>query len=530
MRQRLFVLFMLCLAGMPNLFAQISNTATTITLSSSSFVPSQVCSWNNVASSGPGVSYEMSVGFEDGDDFGNWKILPASGYYSCTVTNTPNSNGPNIVINVPGAVFPTTSNTINGWDLAMTKGTVTLRKITSSGVTTYYQPWEYDQYVCSALPIFISSFTYSVGGDHIQFNWTAVDESDYLSHYTLQRSGNNFTWQNEILEPANTGLGTHNYSVKANKPGSNFQWYRLRWVNESGFVKHSASIQVFNTGTTPTNVACNYANITGDASACIPASKVYKLRNAPASGAVYSWSATGGTVSSTQQYGLKATISFSSASNATVYANSANSSCNKSKAVTVGGGEYINFYATNISTNINYTRYDLRVNMLPGTTGSQYSWFQDGYPLGTGQDISVYLYAPDECATIEVRITMPCGERTWNSSMCYMECEGEFRSAGKTPSDRVKISPVPAKDVVTISMLWPPCDESRLAAPGTKSSGSSLYTVQLYDMFGNLKLERRNVSLKSDLRLEVGTLPTGNYVLHIKNNEHTISKQVRIQR
>jgi hypothetical protein len=146
MKQRLLLTFLLCALNISALFAQISNTETTITLASGSSPSRWVCQENNIASSDANNVYQVYIEYEDGDNYGMFTRLPAIGYYNCTVTNSPNGYGPNIVISVPGATFPTVNNTMLMWDLVQTKGRVFLRNTSTS--VDYSQVWEYDEYRC----------------------------------------------------------------------------------------------------------------------------------------------------------------------------------------------------------------------------------------------------------------------------------------------------------------------------------------------------------------------------------------------
>jgi hypothetical protein len=534
MKKHLLFLASTLLLATPLLFAQISNTETVITLASSAPLPSRVCFWNNIPSSGPGNVYQVYIEFEDGDNLGAPKRLPATGYYNCTVTNTPNSFGPNIVIDAPAAAFPTPSNTIFGWSLVDTKGKVTLLN-TSTNVTTH-QIFEYDQYVCPALPIYLSyfrldpSYNYgSSGVDFLKFEWESVDESDYLSHYILQKSYNNFTWTDEVLQPAKTGIGFHYYTVYANKHAPNPNvWYRLKWIGEYGFAKTTQSIKPTGIAGPASNIICNYAYISGPDSLCPQQSAVYKLNNAPATGAMYSWNATGATIDYLSQNNLTANVTLGSG-NASLYANSANSSCNKSRNVTVLGTGSLNIthdYAIMYPT---YTEYHLSVNMLPGTTGSQYTWYRDGVNSGTGQ--TKVFNISNWCDTIEVKLNTSCGEMTGTTEICFLlewdPCDTLIISRMQ---DQYKVGPVPANDKLTISLRKPPpCDLEPARNKADKMS-SDIYTIQVYDMFGNLKLERRNISLKTEQQLDVHNLPTGNYILYMKNAQNIIRRQVRIER
>jgi hypothetical protein len=526
MKKKSFLPVLLCLLYAPQLFAQISNTETNITLSSINFVPSQVCQWINPPSSNAGNLYEMYIEYEDGDNFGLPNRMPATGYSSCTVTNTPNAFGANISIDVPTANFPTVNNTIFAWDLVMTRGRVVLKNLTTT--TEYIQHWEYDQYVCSALPIFLSSFTVNSNyssTNYLKFDWTAVDENINLSHYILQRSTNRFHWLDDVLEPAQTGAGNHNYTLYANKPASDSTWYRLKWINPvTGWKGYSEPMAVFNSNG-PTSIVCNYTNISGPSSLCVSQSGVYKLHNAPASGAAYSWSVNNGTLTSTQQSGLKANITFNSIANATVNANAANNSCNKSKPVTVGGPGTVTLSVTP-TVGSSYTFYKVSVQTSwPGVDSTNYEWYQNGVYVGTGHRWSFEVY-PGPCDTIEAKINTSCGLVSGSLILCYQNPACDEPWCAKMVKDQFKVMPVPANDVLTVSM------QNDSQDPGIKEGKAAalIYTIQLYDMSGNLKLESRDVSLKTDQRLNISHLPVGNYVLYIQHAGNKISKQIRIQR
>lgn len=541
MTRRLLMPVLVFLASMPAVFGQITNTTNTIYLSSGVDKPKRVCSWNDIpATSAGNHEYEMYVLYEDWDANGTETRWPATGYYPCVVTKSaatpipdPPGTAPNLIITVNQNVFPTVATSALGFDFSFTKGTVFLRNTITNAA--HSQVWETEQYRCLPLPIYISSFTFTNLSDRLKFDWTAVDESNYLSHYVLQKSNNGFTWVDDVLEPAITGLGNHNYTVYANKPGYPWMWYRLKWYGEYGYFTTSNKIQVFNTGSTATNIVCNYTNIKGPDSACASQSKVYKLHNAPAGGATYSWSASGGTVTSTDQGGLKATISFPNVASATVSANSANNSCNKSKAVAVGGTGYVTVNSNMISTNSSYTHYVLSVNTLwPGTIGSQYNWYLSGGYVGSGQSWS-FDVPPGLCVNVTVSVNTACGLVSGASNLCYVEpppcnpnCEPCIPCDDPPIDPRIAVMPVPARDILTVAIR--PGDVKNSTPGKWFVISPQVYTVQLYDMIGNLRLERKNVSFKSPLQLDIRNLPVGNYILHIKNAKHKITRQVRIQR
>lgn len=151
MRKRLLLAGLLCTMGINTLMAQISNTETTITLTSTlnmSCHPRRVHpQFDFMPSSSPSNVYQMYIEFIHWDNPGIMTRMPASGYYNCTVTNTFTANGPVISIDVPGAVFPTVDNTVLMWDFMYTLGKVYL--VNTSTNTTYSQNWEYDQFYCT---------------------------------------------------------------------------------------------------------------------------------------------------------------------------------------------------------------------------------------------------------------------------------------------------------------------------------------------------------------------------------------------
>lgn len=86
-----------------------------------------------------------------------------------------------------------------------------------------------------------------------------------------------------------------------------------------------------------------------------------------------------------------------------------------------------------------------------------------------------------------------------------------------------RVAPVPANDRVTITRTKPD------NAPATYNE-QELFTIQITDMFGNVKKEIRNVQVKPSYQINVSALPVGNYIIHFISKNNTTAKQIKIER
>jgi hypothetical protein len=145
----------------------------------------------------------------------------------------------------------------------------------------------------------------------------------------------------------------------------------------------------------------------------------------------------------------------------------------------------------------------------------------NGNYSGSGYNHYVTAFQYGECQEVVAKYNSSCGMQQSEMLYCYQAPPG-----GCDPILYYTVSPVPASDVMTIS---PNRNEPCYLEYSAKSS--ELYSVQIYDMYGNLKQERRNVNLKSRQQIDVRNLPMGNYVLHLIDDKNKrIMKQIRIQR
>ncbi|HKO81639.1 MAG TPA: T9SS type A sorting domain-containing protein, partial [Chitinophagaceae bacterium] len=171
---------------------------------------------------------------------------------------------------------------------------------------------------------------------------------------------------------------------------------------------------------------------------------------------------------------------------------------------------------------LDFTRYNVSVNMLPGTIASQYRWYKNGIASGTGSSRQVTVFDDEDCTTWQIRVTTACGEATTSSfDLCY-----QAPPCGGRDCSTFNVSPVPVKSVMTIS----PNSQSVSQGAGA-TTGSDSYTIRIFDMYGALKKEKRNVSLRNGHQLNIDNLPDGNYVLHIIDSDSKIeAKQIRIEK
>lgn len=387
----------------------------------------------------------------------------------------------------------------------------------------YYIYYSDGVYCATVLPLTLKSFSASQPtATTTLLKWTTSSEQN-TSHFDIEasQSGANFGLIDRVAAAGNSSSDI-NYSYTHTNPFRNTTYYRLKMVDIDGKFTYSKIVSV-NCTTCPLAVPNCNSGIDGPATICSTSPVLFRLVNAYTH--PVTWSVTPTYIANLSAATSVYDVNLTKANSGIVTLKAQIQGCTGTinKLIQVGTPYlYINseapmYYPT-------YTRYYAWVDMLPGTTSSQYSWHKNGVYVGTGSERTIIVYdAYEDCEYWQVKVTTACGESSGTNSFCFQTpppCEGY---------SQFTVSPVPAKSTMTISpnkLLPPPCDNPPLAV-----TSSSTYTLRIFDMYGALKKEAKNVSLKNGHQLNVSNLPDGNYVLHIIGADSKKEiKQIRIEK
>ena len=498
---RLSLSLLLMVIGL-NSFAQISNNATTIFLQnpSASGCPSPAAG-----------NYTLSITYLD---LNTGTITPTTNYPAIV-----SYSGTTLVITASTANFPTGSSA--GYDLSQTTGSFS---IGTSG--TYF--FDNGQVNCSALPVTLTSWDATVslvgGYKQLHFTWSTASESNSC-YYSIEWAPiTNQVWQAGICRVPAAGNSSWNinYSFDWLYPQAVDYLFRLKMVDIDGTVKYSTIIRRPISNCTSSNCLRSAPNcsvtINGPNLVCLSNSANYTLSSLNDRGIAWSTSSSLASV----QDGFSCTDN-GARLNAGSYTGSVIlsakiSGCSNTvtKTIQIGTG-----FTMNVDKVLGYySRYTFYVTDQSGT--SLYcDWYKNGSYIGSHYSQNATVFQGADCDEYVAKYNGPCGLQEAYATACYEE------PAPCDPATFYTVSPIPANNVMTISpnFLPPPCDQAYAA------KSSEVYTLQVYDMYGNLKKEKRNVSLKSKYQLNVSDLSDGNYILYfIDSKNNRITRQIKIQR
>jgi len=498
---RLSLSLLLMVIGLTS-FAQISNNATTIFLQnpSASGCPSPAAG-----------NYTLSITYLD---LNTGTITPTTNYPAIV-----SYSGTTLVITASTANFPTGSSA--GYDLSQTTGSFS---IGTSG--TYF--FDNGQVNCSALPVTLTSWDATVslvgGYKQLHFTWSTASESNSC-YYSIEWAPiTNQVWQAGICRVPAAGNSSWNinYSFDWLYPQAVDYLFRLKMVDIDGTVKYSTIIRRPISNCSSSNCLRSAPNcsvtINGPNLVCLSTSAAYTLSSLNDRGIAWSTSSSLASV----QDGFSCTDN-GARLNAGSYTGSVIlsakiSGCSNTvtKTIQIGTG-----FTMNVDKVLGYySRYTFYVTDQSGT--SLYcDWYKNGSYIGSHYSQNATVFQGADCDEYVAKYNGPCGLQEAYATACYEE------PAPCDPATFYTVSPIPANNVMTISpnFLPPPCDQAYAA------KSSEVYTLQIYDMYGNLKKEKRNVSLKSKYQLNVSDLSDGNYILYfIDSKNNRITRQIKIQR
>lgn len=250
--------------------------------------------------------------------------------------------------------------------------------------------------------------------------------------------------------------------------------------------------------------------ITGLESFC--GSATYVLNNLPA-GSTINWSATGPVTISGSTTGSSVNVVSNGNGTATINA-SVTSSCGNtivSKSLTVGSPA-----PGPITTDFGVPpgRITAQIDDVPGATS--YKWYLDGVLKFNTTATSVFFSRrPNDCGTgyyIAVEAVSSCG--TSPQTYVYVpapDCAGGYI-----------VSPNPSSSTLVVS--YEEKDENKSLQEVLKRD----FEIKLYDNKSQILRSAVNKDKGNKVTLETGSIPNGNYFLHITEGKEVIKRQVII--
>jgi hypothetical protein len=274
----LLLLASLCisLTGFSNIL--VGNTATTITV-------------NMPCDPVPDGTYSVDVLYFDltiGDWFPGPNGTVYQTYTNVTVTHMPNQDVVYDFTNAsPAANFPVGA----GIGLEETEGKI---RITGQGTG---MNWDHHMLNCPSLPLTLLSFTAQLNSCKVDLRFVTADEYDMVS-YVIERNGSCiYAFDAAVCSktPFNDNQ-SHTYTCTDNFPIQGKNYYRLKMIGLSGYVKYSNIVMVdaFSCGpkTPPYKADCSGVDISGPSPFCSGTAE-YVLTNVPSACMVnntYTWS------------------------------------------------------------------------------------------------------------------------------------------------------------------------------------------------------------------------------------------------
>jgi hypothetical protein len=158
--------------------------------------------------------------------------------------------------------------------------------------------WDNHQLNCPSLPVHLESFTAQLNSCQVNLRFVTADEYDMVQ-YVIERNGSCIYAYDATVctkTPFNDNLG-HIYTCTDNSPIQGYNFYRLKMIGLSGYVKYSDVVMVnaFSCGppmTSPYKANCSGVGISGPSLFCAGTAQ-YTVTNVPTacmSNNTYTWS------------------------------------------------------------------------------------------------------------------------------------------------------------------------------------------------------------------------------------------------
>ncbi len=194
----------------------------------------------------------------------------------------------------------------------------------------------------------------------------------------------------------------------------------------------------------------------------------------------------------------------------------------------IGLGTGVNTVSyTMLTVNCEGSRAYFYANVIPVNGGTNYAWYakdlsnpNNPFVLKEGgfglYNIDFPLGGSDRNYTVYVDVTTPCGNVSSNLG------EGTFYAPsclGGGGGARIAISPNPAKDNVTVTLLD---EDGKLEKDKTKN----ILKIEISDKLGNKVLVRKLSSGQKVVDIDISSLKIDNYFVKIWNGETWLSSQL----
>lgn len=508
MKKHLFLLLFyvtICQLAFSQPNSMVSNTATSFTL-------------NTPCAPVAAGTYTVEVNYFD-LSIGDWVPGPDNGTftsYSGVVVSSPVNGDVSYDFSnaTPVPNFPLDMNTSQGWI-----------RVAGSQMN-----WDNKQLNCPSLPVTLISFNASMSNCVVNLQFVTADEYD-MTQFIIERNGSCvYAFDATVCTktPANDGLG-HTYNCTDNSPIQGRNFYRLKMVGLSGYVKYSNIVMVnaFTCGppkTPPYKANCSGVSISGPNQIC-SGSETFHVVNVPdacMSSNSYTWS----TDNNNLGYGQSnsATNTFTQYMNGYTTISVTLSGCTdatkvRTKTVTVGKpiqGVFMSQYGpsqplVNDGTGTNYVNPGwCQIQVTNPYYGQQWSfyggtvnnWYFDQWSN------MVYFDIPDgQSAMFQVDAMTECGM----GSELYTFIAEDF--------NYFRISPNPSRSETTVYI-----DEDALKAKKIlKSRDQSIREIMVYDRLGNLVLQRRYNNDLRKVSLNTSNLKPDVYIARIFNGKKWMS-------
>jgi len=362
----------------------------------------------------------------------------------------------------------------------------------------------------------------------VKLNWQSASESNF-SHYIIERyTSSGYMKIGQVNSQGDYNGNSYsilNYQFIDKYPIAGSNQYRLKMVDLDGNYKYSITIARPISGSVKAapKVNCSNIYIQGQNEICGYAS-TFKLSSVPFYSTV-SWTLSpsylGQLVNTTYE---KTTIEKQYSGSGTLQAVlSGCTDATKTKSVSLQMGQPAIYMSQDHTSYSSYsTTYWLSARNGNGVD-LYCDWYEDNVYVGSGYSHYTTVSNYEPCKLYTARYNSTCGQSQASTFLCF---QTPPPGGGCNPYQYYTVSPVPASDVMTIS-------PNRIEPCYLEYSARSteIYSVQIYDMYGNLKRERRNVNLKSPQQIDVRNLPTGNYVLHLIDDKNKrFTRQIRIEK
>jgi hypothetical protein len=372
-----------------------------------------------------------------------------------------------------------------------------------------------DDCIYTVIPVTFGTFNVhqtTTGPLRNLLEWTTLSEQN-INHFSIQKSlnGRDFYKIGQVTAAGNSNA-IQNYSFYDNYPTSD-AYYRIVSVDIDCKWQYTIIVRLtcsgcpITDGNTILPADCSVPPVTpvisGPSSICNNARTLYRLNNLKGEAKV-TWSISPSNLATIAQASRMVSITPANIAGvgtltATVVVNGTTTTYDKT--ITFGISP---IYAAGSITPApcgGPGTFTATVSMLPGTHPYEYSWYQGGTWIGSGQS-HTWSINQGQVIYYEVRYNGPCGQ-----SVYYGSSDGS--ELPKTaPSPKYSISPNPAHGMISIAKPICPA-RPRLA------TGDTRIIVKIYDMQGNLRKTKKVDATASRIEISTEGLQPGLYYVQI---------------